>query len=118
MCAFAYLRPASVPVPSIPREFADETDLSDTSEVTHERTSPGYPVNGKFSPHIMDAICDLTAILNEVMLHNTKRNSHVGSGEDIKLRTELNARLQYWRQQLPLALDANVNFRAATCLLR
>lgn len=118
ICAFAYLQPASIPAPSIPREFADDVESMDISDDASKATASNSLVDRKFSPQVMNAVCDLCSVLYEVMIHNINRTASLGDEHDIQLRTALYARLQYWRQQLPPALDASVNFCAATCLLR
>ena len=116
ICSFVYLQPASVKAPNIPRDFEDETN--DEGEASIGNPVPGYPVDGKPSSHIFDAMCSLSGMLNEVMEYNKQQRQRLGSREDISRRIGLYSRLHHWKQKLPPALDASVNYCAATCLLR
>ena len=103
--ASAYLQPALVRVPTIPRRFVDNGSIDPA--VTGHRASEPEP---QLSAYVLNATCDLSEKLYEVMV------GYGSSGTDSRVRYYQD--LRQWSSDLPSLIRADTNFCPETCLLR
>jgi hypothetical protein len=59
---------------------------------------------------VLDALCDLAQVLNEVMAYGYGHKIKIGSRGDVEQRRHHLGRLFQWKQQLHHSLDVGVNF--------
>ena len=103
--ASAYLQPALVPAPTIPRRFVDNGSIDPA--VTGHRASEPEP---QLSAYVLSATCDLSEKLYEAMA------GYGSTGADSRIRQYQD--LRQWSNDMPSLVRADTNFCPETCLLR
>lgn len=103
--ASAYLQPALVRAPTIPRRFVDNGSIDPA--VTGHRASEPEP---QLSAYVLSATCDLSEKMYEAMA------GYGSIGADSRIRQYQD--LRQWSNDMPTLVRADTNFCPETCLLR
>jgi hypothetical protein len=64
------------------------------------------------------AICDLSIVLHDVMVHNSDESFQLGSDGDLRARMALYAKLRHFGESLPDNMQLQMNTTPQTCYLR
>lgn len=110
--AFAYLQPSLIRKPLVPRAFNDPDDTSKQTDKAN-----GF-LGDVMRTMILNAMCDISERLNEVMAYNRSGVQHLGSAEDIERRMSFLNEVRSWRRELPKQLRVEDNFQPPTFFLR
>ncbi|KAH7187276.1 putative C6 transcription factor [Fusarium oxysporum] len=114
--AYVYLDQSLLAPPTIPRCFHAKDRPSENLDLWGDlhQTERGMP---PFVPGILDATCDLSEMLYEIMFCNI-RAQEIGSEEDLKKRRELYSSVLEWSGNLPKRMKKDENLTPQTCFLR
>lgn len=105
--------------PEVPRLFHEEVDLFGSVENVDILGEPFTSASFRppLTPGIPNAICDLTILQNEIIIHN-ENILQSGSEDDLPTRRGLYKKLRTWRKSLPEHLLNELNRTPGTSLLR
>ncbi len=110
--AFEYMEPSLVRRPTIPRWFANDASVDPRLMGNGENKDPPLSVR------VFGAMCDLSDLLYRVMDYNSHHSAELNTDFDIDSRLAFHRELLEFRDGLPTALRAEINFTLETYCLR